>query len=134
MPRLCKNCEYFNILYEPMKDVDFGKAECKKHNLITDFLDHKKFGWLSCIEDGKMKKKKKTEKETIINGLYDIKNWKCNGDARMHEVISKAIEELEQQEADGCNGCAFADTEEWEMPCQKCRRACKDYWRAAKNG
>ena len=30
----------------------------------------------------------------------------------------------------GCNGCAFEDVEEWEMPCAKCSRACKDYWRA----
>lgn len=28
-----------------------------------------------------------------------------------------------------CNGCAFEDVEEWEMPCAKCKRACKDYWR-----
>lgn len=48
---LCKDCEYFQILCEPMKDVDFGHAVCKKHHLTTDFLSHKKFEWLSCIED-----------------------------------------------------------------------------------
>ena len=31
--------------------------------------------------------------------------------------------------ADGCSGCAFYDKEEWEMPCRKCKRNCKDYWR-----
>lgn len=36
----------------------------------------------------------------------------------------------EKEQADGCTGCAFESTEEWEMPCAKCRRACKDYWRA----
>lgn len=29
----------------------------------------------------------------------------------------------------GCNGCAFENVEEWEMPCSKCKRTCKDYWR-----
>ena len=35
---------------------------------------------------------------------------------------------LNDQES-GCNGCAFEDVEEWEMPCSKCKRGCKDYWR-----
>lgn len=29
----------------------------------------------------------------------------------------------------GCDGCAFEDVEEWEMPCAKCKRNCKDYYR-----
>jgi rubrerythrin len=33
-------------------------------------------------------------REEMINGLYDIKNWKCDGDAEMHEVIVEAIEAL----------------------------------------
>ena len=40
-------------------------------------------------------------------------------------------ETKEREQADGCQGCAFESTEEWEMPCAKCRRACKDYWRRA---
>ena len=47
---LCKDCPHFKIIMEPVKDVDFGRAECKKHNLVTEFLDHRKFKWLSCIE------------------------------------------------------------------------------------
>ena len=39
-------------------------------------------------------------------------------------------ETKEREQADGCQGCEFESTEEWEMPCAKCRRACKDYWRA----
>lgn len=35
-------------------------------------------------------------------------------------------------EACGCTGCAFEDVNEWEMPCAKCSRGCKDYWRAKK--
>ena len=35
---------------------------------------------------------------------------------------------LNAQES-GCNGCAFEDVNEWEMPCAKCKRGCKDYWR-----
>lgn len=29
----------------------------------------------------------------------------------------------------GCSSCAFEDVDEWEMPCAKCKRGCKDYWR-----
>ena len=42
------------------------------------------------------------------------------------KVLEKA---LEQSKADGCSGCAFEKTEEWEEPCRKCCRNCKDYWR-----
>ena len=28
-----------------------------------------------------------------------------------------------------CHNCAWRTKEEWEMPCAKCRRKCKDYWR-----
>ena len=37
---------------------------------------------------------------------------------------------LEQCKADGCKGCAFINMEEWEEPCRRCARNCKDYWRA----
>ena len=37
---------------------------------------------------------------------------------------------IEQCKADGCKGCAFINTEEWEEPCRRCARNCKDYWRA----
>lgn len=38
-------------------------------------------------------------------------------------------EAQQRQDADGCSRCAFIDKEEWEMPCVKCKRNCKDYWR-----
>ena len=38
------------------------------------------------------------------------------------------IDGLNAQES-GCDGCAFEDVDEWEMPCGKCKRGCKDYWR-----
>lgn len=49
------------------------------------------------------------------------------------DVDPWAIKELQKvlttYLADGCQGCAFYEKEEWEMPCRKCRRNCKDYWR-----
>lgn len=46
------------------------------------------------------------------------------------EAADAILAEAQQrQDADGCSGCTFIDTEEWEMPCAKCKRACKDYWR-----
>lgn len=46
------------------------------------------------------------------------------------EELASVLNEVEVARADGCEGCAFMDKEEWEMPCMKCKRACKDYWRA----
>lgn len=39
----------------------------------------------------------------------------------------------EQIEAGGCGDCAFWDREEWEEPCRRCKRNCKDYWRKAES-
>lgn len=46
----------------------------------------------------------------------------------MSTYIEKTIKPLIN--ADGCEDCAFISAEEWEMPCAKCKRNCKDYWRA----
>ena len=50
------------------------------------------------------------------------------------DVDPWAIEELRRvldaYLADGCSGCAYMDREEWDMPCLKCKRNSKDYWRA----
>jgi len=51
---LCKDCQYFKILYEPIRTTgvlwDLGRAKCEKHNLITDFANHGKFKRLECVE------------------------------------------------------------------------------------
>ena len=46
----CKDCEHFHICYEPVKGVDTGMAECRKHDLVVDFLNHKKLERLECVE------------------------------------------------------------------------------------
>lgn len=46
------------------------------------------------------------------------------------EALGNAIKTLERQLADGCEGCTYKAKEEWEMPCVRCKRGCKDYWRA----
>lgn len=51
MSKFCKNCEFFHIKYEPIKDVDFGQAECKKHNLVVDFATHRILNHLVCVEN-----------------------------------------------------------------------------------
>ncbi len=40
---------------------------------------------------------------------------------------------LMKENADGCAGCAFECVEGWEMPCSKCKRNAKDYWRVRCN-
>lgn len=43
--------------------------------------------------------------------------------------IADDLEKIEINEQNGCEGCAYITTQEWEMPCAKCKRNCKDYWR-----
>lgn len=49
------------------------------------------------------------------------------------DVDPWAIEELKRviytYLADGCVGCAYEKVVEWELPCRKCKRNSKDYWR-----
>ena len=64
-------------------------------------------------------KPKEVQEEDIENFNKDIEN------------VRKYIRSLEKKiDADGCFGCAFEDVNEWELPCCKCKRGCKDYWRA----
>ena len=54
----------------------------------------------------------------------------CEVNRMTKEEIIRILDlALEQSRADACNGCAFADTEEWEEPCKRCKRNCRDYWR-----
>ncbi len=46
-------------------------------------------------------------------------------------AIEELREVLDAYLADGCQRCAYEDLEEWEMPCKKCKRNSKDYWRAS---
>ena len=48
------------------------------------------------------------------------------------EIIRILDIALEQSRAEGCSDCAFADTEEWEEPCKRCKRNYRDYWRKGK--
>ena len=49
--KLCKDCEFFHIRMEYKNEYNWGMAECKKYNLVTDFRTKKKFETLTCIED-----------------------------------------------------------------------------------
>ena len=49
----------------------------------------------------------------------DVESWAKEEFKRMLDVYL----------ADGCQGCAFESAEEWEIPCSRCKRNCKDYWR-----
>ena len=47
-----------------------------------------------------------------------------------NELLKTALDiAREKTVADGCVGCAFTSTYEWELPCRKCKRNCKDYYR-----
>lgn len=49
---------------------------------------------------------------------------------RAEELIEIIQTALDRVRSDGCTGCAFYDRDEWEMPCCKCIKTSKDYWRA----
>ena len=52
---------------------------------------------------------------------------------KLTELINLVQAWIDRQEADGCEGCAFVDIDEWEMPCKKCKRNNKDYYRRAES-
>lgn len=48
----CIECEFFHIRQEPLPNhMDTGLAECRKHNLVTDFYNHGKLNKLECVEE-----------------------------------------------------------------------------------
>ena len=52
--------------------------------------------------------------------------------SEIKELIDLVEAWIARKDADACIGCAYFEQEEWEMPCVKCKRACKDYWRHQK--
>ena len=55
------------------------------------------------------------------------------GNSMNKEDIIKILNlALEQEKAEACDSCAYADTEEWEEPCKRCKRNYRDYWRRGK--
>ena len=48
---------------------------------------------------------------------------------RRKELIEAIQAVIDKEKADGCSNCAYEDVEEWKMPCVKCKRNCKDYYR-----
>jgi len=59
-----------------------------------------------------------------IRSSVDVEPW----------AIEELKELLDAYLADGCSGCAFYDRDEWEMPCERCKRNSKDYWRRQSDG
>ena len=54
-----------------------------------------------------------------IRSSVDVDPW----------AIAELKKVLDTYLADGCSGCVFESVDEWEMPCRKCKRNSKDYWR-----
>lgn len=46
-----------------------------------------------------------------------------------NELLELIEQIIEKEKSESCTGCAYWDREEWEEPCKRCKRACKDYWR-----
>ena len=79
---LCKDCEYFKINYQPLgrgKDMlDWGRASCRKYNLVTDFRTERKFKTLNCIEEqNEWKKLPHWVKENTRGKSYLFKCSEC---------------------------------------------------------
>lgn len=54
-----------------------------------------------------------------IRSSVDVDPWAIN---ELKKVLDAYL-------ADGCSACAFESVDEWELPCRKCKRNSKDYWR-----
>ena len=91
---LCKNCQFFEILYEPLKDIDFGKAKCNKYDLVTDFLGHGKFNKLSCIRG---------------NADMQYALIKC-------PICGEILNYTKVRESQGMDGSSY----DWEIRCSGC--------------
>lgn len=59
--------------------------------------------------------------------MYDHIRSSADVDPWAIEVLRKV---LEAYTSEGCTDCVFEDKEEWELPCCKCSKICKNYWRA----
>lgn len=48
----CAECEHLKIVNQPLRGMyglyELGYAKCTKHNLITDFVDMRKFKKMTC--------------------------------------------------------------------------------------
>jgi uncharacterized paraquat-inducible protein A len=44
-------------------------------------------------------------------------------------AMDEAVNAIRREDADSCTDCKFETKEEWEPPCDRCKRNCKDYWR-----
>ena len=62
--------------------------------------------------------------------LLEVKNKAEKGlwDSTLR-AVGEAVNAIRREDADGCTDCKFETKEEWEPPCDRCRRSCKDYWR-----
>ena len=44
------------------------------------------------------------------------------------DILKMAIEALQKQEHDGCEGCKYTHKDQYEMPCLMCKQSKKDLW------
>jgi hypothetical protein len=54
-------------------------------------------------------------------------------DRKLTDLINLVQSWIDRQEADGCDGCAFLNVEEWDLPCKECKRNNKDHYRRAES-
>ena len=47
----CKDCQYFNVICQPMGHYESGQARCLKHDLVVDFFSTQKLNKLTCVEE-----------------------------------------------------------------------------------
>lgn len=62
--------------------------------------------------------------------MYEKEKEAYDRGYRQGLIIGRVDARVMKENADGCCGCAFEMTESWQMPCDRCQRNSKDYWRA----
>lgn len=103
--RTCDKCVYFKITAETQRIAgqifDLGTAECKKHNLVADFLNHGKFKRLKICEDYKEVNgmphdfglKEYTEKE------YEIDMKQKLAEKGLYKAVEEILNEIMEENA-----------------------------------
>lgn len=127
----CKECEHFHIRQEPLGSLgdyyDLGLAECKKYNLVTDFLNHGKFNRLYCVEnDSKEKSMRRIYSDEIAKEYSEmvymyLKGYTLQEIADKYGITKQAVDERFKTLTGarrkfinkGINRCIYPNLKEW---------------------
>jgi len=113
------NIEHFKLIAEVLRKENLSPERVAE--ALTDV------GRIVSIMDKDQENRGGVMKDNKAIRMYDHIRSSVDVDPWAMDILQEV---LEAYLADGCQGCIYEDVNEWEMPCKKCKRNCKDYWRS----